>query len=173
MSSTAVPSARRRYLIAAGMIVLAVALGALFGVITARAIAGYEITPLDGTSDVAVTVADRDLAIWVSPASAGVSCESTDTTTSRPSFSTTNASMTVSDETYSWKRVGVVKGDSGSTHTLTCDVAGDAVLGSADNPRVVRYVVLGVALGGTALVLMLSAFVLALVTALRRPQPRG
>lgn len=164
MSTPAEPNARRRYLVAAGLVVVAVALGSIFGVVVARALSGYDITPFAVDQDTSVTVGDRDLAIWASPASSAVTCTS-------DSFSEGTASMTVTLGSRSWKRIGLVKGDPGSSHTVSCTGAegGDQV-GYADNPRVLRYVVLGAALGGTAVLLVLVAFVLALVTALRRPR---
>jgi len=169
MTTAAVPGKGRRYAIAAAMVVVAVALGAVFGVIAARAIAGYEITPLTG-DEASVTVGDRKLAVWASPGGSAASCTAIEDETSRDSFSGVGStSMTISDERYSWERVGVVDGEPGSTHTLTCTTDVDTVIGYADNPRVLRYVVLGIGLGGTAVLLMLAAFVLALVTAVRRP----
>lgn len=77
--------------------------------------------------------------------------------------------MTIADRNHSWERLGLLDGEPGSTHTLTCTTADEVQIGYADNPRVLRYVVLGLVLGGAAALLMLSAFVLALVTALRKP----
>lgn len=157
---------RRGYLVAAGMVVLAVALGAVFGIVVARAIAGYDITRLADGSESSVTVGDHAVAVWVTPTDATTSCEAVEDGTSRESFSRTGKGLSVTDGGRTWRRVGIVSGDPGSTHTLSC--SGDATaIGYADNPRPVRYVVLGVLLGGTAALLMLSAFVLALVTALR------
>jgi len=170
MSTAAVPDKRRRYVIAGAMVVLAIAVGAVFGVILARAISGYDITPLDG-DETSVTVGDRKLAIWVSPEGADVSCSAVEDGTSRESFSasSSNTSMTIADRNHSWERLGLLDGEPGSTHTLTCTTADEVQIGYADNPRVLRYVVLGLVLGGAAALLMLSAFVLALVTALRKP----
>lgn len=164
-------TAKRRYAVAAGLVVLAVALGAVFGLVVSRALAGYDIEPVADPTRSTVTVGDRPLAIWVSPAtaSASTSCDAEAVDGGRDSFSTGRASMTIDGRTRSWERVGVVSGAPGSRHTLTCTAeSDDLVVGTADNPRVTRYVVLGVAVAGIALVLVVAAGTLALVTALRR-----
>ncbi len=156
------------------MVVLAVALGAVFGFVVSRALAGYDIDPVADPARSTVTVGDRPLAIWVSPASTSTSCTSEEVDTGRDSFSSGRASMTITDRARSWERVGVVSGDPGSRHTLTCTTGSDVVVGQADNPRLTRYIVLGIAIGVIALVLVIGAGTLALVTALRRkPEQRA
>jgi hypothetical protein len=150
------------------MVVLAVALGAVFGFVVSRALAGYDISPVADPERSTVTVGDRPLAIWVSPASATTSCGSDEVDSGRDSFSPGRASMTVTDRGRSWERVGLVSGDPGSRHTLTCSAGTDLVIGQADNPRLTRYVVLGIATAGVAVLLVIGAGTLALVTALRR-----
>lgn len=162
-------AAGRRYSIAAGMVVVAVALGAVFGVLVARAVAGYDITTVRAGESADVTVGDRTIAVWASPSDATTYCSATDTETGRDSFSQQLASsMTLTIGSRTWGRVGVIDGAPGSTHTLSCSGGGEPEIGYADNPRVLHYVVLGSALGGTALLLVISAFVLALVTAVRQ-----
>lgn len=169
--------ARRRYVISGVLVVIAVALGATFGVIVTRAIAGYDIAPLSdptGASGSSVTVGERSLAIWVSPDLGTATCGSVDDATGRDSFSSgSSVSMSFTKGSRSWVRVGTVQGRPGSTHTVTCEVEPGVVVGQADTPRVARYLVLGAALGGTALLLVLAAFTLALVTALRRRAAPG
>lgn len=168
-------AAGRRYAVAAGMVVVAVALGAVFGVVIARAIAGYDITPVRSGETFTVPIGDRKIAVWASPADTTAYCGSADSDTDSGTFTEQLASsMTVTTGDRSWGRIGVVDGQPGSTVTLTCSGDDAAVIGYADNPRVLRYVVIGGALGGTALLLVISAFVLALVTALRKKpaQPR-
>ncbi|MBD8605233.1 hypothetical protein IFT73_00080 [Aeromicrobium sp. CFBP 8757] len=161
-------TAKRRYAVAAGLVVLAVALGAVFGLVVSRALAGYDIEPVADPTRSTVTVGDRPLAVWVSPATASTSCDAEEVDGGRDSFSTGRASMTINGRTRSWERVGVVSGAAGSRHTLTCTGGSDLVIGTADNPRLTRYVVLGIAVAGIALVLVVAAGTLALVTALRR-----
>jgi hypothetical protein len=159
---------QRRYVLAGGLVVVAVALGAIFGLVVSRAIAGYDITPVADPTSATVTVGDRPLAVWVRPSTATTSCTSRQVGSERESFSLGRASVSVSTGGGSWKRVGVVEGRSGSKHRLSCTAESRLAIGTADNPRLTRYVVLGVALGGTAVLLVLTAFTLALVTALRR-----
>lgn len=159
---------QRRYVLAGGLVVVAVALGAIFGVVVTRAIAGYDITPVADATGSTVTVGDRPLAVWVQPSTATTSCTARQVGSERESFSRGRASLSISTGGSSWKRVGVVEGRPGSQHRLACAAESDLVIGTADNPRLTRYVVLGVALAGTAVLLVLTAFTLALVTALRR-----
>ncbi|MCL3819868.1 hypothetical protein [Aeromicrobium wangtongii] len=170
MSAAAGP--RRPYAVAAGLVVVAVALGALFGVIVARAISGYDITRLPDPSGSTVTVGDRSVAVWVSPRDAAVSCDATADGTSRKTLTSTGRGLSLSDGGRTWRRVGVLSGEPGTTFTVSCSGDDLSGVGYADNPRPVRYIVLGVLLAGTAALLMLSAFVLALVTALRRRPDR-
>lgn len=161
-------SSRRRYVVAAVLVVLAVAIGAVFGVVVARAISGYDITPVRAGDQATVTVGERKLAVWVSPENPTVSCRAVETGTQRESFATTSSTtMTITDGGRTWSRLGLIDGEPGSTHALTCTDVGGVIVGTADNPRVLRYLVIGGALGATALLLMISAFVLALLTALR------
>lgn len=151
------------------MVVVAVALGSVFGVVVARAIAGYDITPVPDGQGATVTIDDRKVAVWVSPDVGTSYCTATDTETGRDSFSRSlTTSMSLTDGGRTWARVGIVDGAPGSTHSLSCTTESGVLVGTADNPRVVRYLVLGGALGGTALLLVVGAFVLALVTAVRR-----
>lgn len=161
-------TARRRYVVAGAMVVLAVALGAVFGLIATRAIAGYEITPVDDPTGSTVTVGDRPLAVWVSPQTATTYCsiEGGDLT------SDPQPSITLTDGSRTWKRVAIVRADPGSQQRLTCTAESDLEIGTADTPRLTRYVVLGVTLGGTAVLLVLAAFTIALVTAVRRRSVR-
>ena len=164
---------QRRYVLAGGLVVVAVALGALFGVVVTRAIAGYEIKTVSGPTGSTVTVGDRPLAIWVQPSTATTYCTARQVGSNRESFSRGLASLSISMGDRSWKRVGVVEGRPDSRHRLSCSAESNLVIGTADNPRLTRYVVLGVALGGTAVLLVLTAFTLALVTALRRKPSAG
>jgi hypothetical protein len=168
-----VSTAQRRYVLAGGLVVVAVALGAIFGVVVTRAIAGYDIDRVSDPADATVTVGDRPLAVWVQPSTATTSCTSRQVGSERESFSSGRASMSMSSGGTSWKRVGVVEGRPGSKHNLSCTGGSGLVIGTADNPRLTRYIVLGVALGGTAVLLVLTAFTLALVTALRRKPTAG
>ncbi|KQX74961.1 MULTISPECIES: hypothetical protein [Aeromicrobium] len=161
-------TAKRRYAVAAGLVVLAVALGAVFGLVVSRALAGYDIEPVADPTRSTVTVGDRPLAIWASPSSNSVYCSTEEAGSGRDSFSATLGAVSITDGRRSWERVGVVSGAPGSRHTLTCTTASDLVIGTADNPRLTRYVVLGIAVAGIALVLVVAAGTLALVTALRR-----
>lgn len=158
-------TARRRYVVAAGMVVLAVGLGAVFGLIATRAIAGYEITPVDDPTGSTVAVGDRPLAVWVSPQTATTYCSTDD---DGALGSEPQPSITLTDGSRTWKRVAIVRGEPGSQQRLSCTAESDLVIGTADTPRLTRYVVLGVALGGTAVLLVLAAFTIALVTAVRR-----
>jgi hypothetical protein len=168
-----VSTAQRRYVLAGGLVVVAVALGAIFGVVVTRAIAGYDIDRVSDPTSATVTVGDRPLAVWVQPSTATTYCTSRQVGSGQESFSSGRASMSMSAGNSSWKRVGVVEGRPGSTHRLSCSAESDLVIGTADNPRLTRYIVLGVALGGTAVLLVLTAFTLALVTALRRKPTAG
>ncbi len=159
----------RRYGIAAAMVVVAIALGAVFGVIVARAIAGYDITPVRPGESFSVPIGDHKVAVWASPPDAATYCGTPDTGAGRGTFTQPlTSSMTVTTGDRSWGQVGVIDGQPGSTVTLACSGEGAPVIGYADNPRVLRYVLIGGALGGTALLLVVSAFVLALVTAVRQ-----
>lgn len=164
---------QRRYVLAGGFVVVAVALGAIFGVVVTRAIAGYDITPVPAPTSSTVTVGDRPLAVWVQPSTATTYCTARQVGSGRESFSRGRASLSISTGGSSWKRVGVVEGRPGSQHRLSCSTETSLLIGTADNPRLTRYVVLGVVLGGTAVLLVLTAFTLALVTALRRKPSAG
>jgi hypothetical protein len=168
-----VTTSARRYTVAAALVVVAVALGATFGVVMARAVAGYDIAPVADPARSVVTVGDRPLAVWVSPQTATTYCSASDVDRGGDTMNSgLNGSMTVTVGSRSWKRVGVIEGKPGSRHELTCSADTDLAIGTADNPRVARYIVLGLALGGTAVLLVLIAFTLALVTALRRTPGR-
>ena len=168
-------TANRRYGIAAVMVVLAVALGAVFGLVAVRAVAGYDITPFDAGTRTTVTVADRPVAIWASPESAAGTCAATDIDTGRQSdLGSPSGSVTLTTGSRTWSRIAVVQGEPGSTHLVECSASDERlVYGYAENPRISRYVLLGVAMVGAAALLVLGAFVLALVTALRSRTPRA
>lgn len=165
---TARPDTRRRYVIAGALVVVSVALGAVFGVVVARALAGYEIEPVTDLAGSSVTLGDRPLAVWASPEGVDANCTATDVEGNDALATGLSTSMSITDGGRSWTRIGVVDGASGSTVTLSCEGYADLTIGVADNPRLLRYVVLGVALVGTAGLLVIIAFVLALVTAMRR-----
>jgi hypothetical protein len=164
-----VTTPQRRYVLAGGLVVVAVALGAIFGIVVMRAIAGYDITRVSDPTGATVTVGDRPLAVWAHPSTATTYCTSRQIGSGRESFSSPRASLSLTEGGRSWTRVGVVDGRAGSKHRLSCTAESKLTIGTADNPQLTRYVVLGVALAGTAVLLVLTAFTLALVTALRRP----
>jgi hypothetical protein len=158
-----------RYGVAAGLVVLAVALGAVYGVVVARALSGYDIEPVAGpAASTVLTVGDRPQAVWVSPATADTSCSAREVGTGRDSYSRGRASLTITQGDAVWERVGIVSGRPGSTHELSCTSDRDVTVGQADNPRLTRYVVLGVTAGVVAVLLVVAGGTLALVTALRR-----
>ncbi len=168
-------TASRRYGIAGVMVVVAVALGAAFGVIAVRAVAGYDIAPFDAGTRTTVTLADRPVAIWASPAAEAGTCTATDVDSGRQSITgSPSGSVTLTTGSRTWSRIAVVQGEPGSTHLVECSASDERfVYGYAENPRISRYVVLGVAMVGAAALLVLGAFVLALVTALRSRSPRA
>ncbi|KAA1372939.1 hypothetical protein [Aeromicrobium fastidiosum] len=121
-----------------------------------------------------MTVGDRALAIWVSPSTATTYCGAEEVGTGRDSFSTSiSTSMSVTDGGRTWERVGLVKGAAGSKHQLSCSTGTPLTIGQADNPRLARYVLLGVTIGVVGLLLVVVAGALALTTALRRKPAAG
>ena len=167
-------SPTRRYLVAGGMVVLAVALGAVFGLVVARALAGYTITPVADPESFNVTGGDRARARWVSPATATTYCSAKEVGTGRDSFGTGGSTtMTVTDGGRTWERVGLVRGAPGSKHQISCSAETPLTIGQADSPRLARYVVLGIAIGIVDLLLIVVAGALALTTALRRKPAAG
>ncbi|QGG40483.1 hypothetical protein [Aeromicrobium yanjiei] len=171
--STAPPVARRpssrRYVVAGLLAAVALVAGTVVAVIIGRALVGYDITPFTDGSTTTVTVGDRGEAIWSSPERVVVRCASVDDATGEASMSGGTASMTTTRSGRTWTRVGIVEGEPGSRHTVRCAAGGgDALFGHAPNPRIARYVTIGVVGGGVAGLLAVAAFVLALVTAIQR-----
>ena len=148
------------------------ALGALIAIAIFRALAGYEITPFAADEKTTVTVDDRPVALWVAPQDSRASCTAFDDSTERDSFAQGSAEITLTDGGETWRRVGLVRGAPGSTHTVECLTAnGSYQLGYADNPRIARWVVIGVVGGLGALLLVSVGTVLIVVGALRRRRP--
>ncbi|AWB93226.1 hypothetical protein [Aeromicrobium chenweiae] len=173
MSTAPAPARRpsaRRYVLAGVLAAVALVIATVVAVVIGRALGGYDIAPLPAGAPATVTVGERGEAIWVSPQEATGTCTSTDVETGASSiWNGTASSMTTTDHGRTWSRVGIVRGEPGSRHTVTCTGSSAAdVFGHAANPRVARYVTIGVVGGGTAGVLGLAGFVLALVTAIQR-----
>lgn len=161
---------KRGYVIGAVLAVLGLVIAAIVVAVIGRALAGYEITPFDVRTPTTITVGDRGEAIWMSPDQATGSCTSVGEQTGEDSLTSGTASeVTTTDAGRTWTRVGIVEGEPGSRHVVTCDGAvGAERFGHAANPRIGHYLVIGIAGGGAAGLLGLAAFVLVLVTAIRR-----
>ncbi|MCW2769969.1 MAG: hypothetical protein JWR27_1402 [Aeromicrobium sp.] len=165
----------RGYVVAGVLTALAVLVAISVSVVIARAVAGYDITPIPAGQDVSILVEDRGVALWVAPELSSGTCTSTLEGTETSTMSTGSADrITVTDGGLTWVRVGIVKGTPGSHHTVLCSGEGDVqAFGFAPNPRIGRYVVMGLAAGGIVGLLLLTAFIIALVTGLRRSRRRG
>lgn len=165
----------RGYAIAGALTALAVLVAIVVAVIIGRAVAGYDITPIPAGQDVTITIEDRDIALWVAPEMSSGTCSSTLEGTQTSTLASGTADrITVTDGGLTWVRVGIVKGVPGSSHTVLCSDVGDVqAFGFAPNPRIGRYVVLGLVAGGIAGLLLLAAFIVALVTGLRRRRRPG
>lgn len=163
----------RGFVVAGVLTVAAVLVVAVMAVVVSRAVAGYTISAIPPGQDTVVTLGDRDTALWIAPEGALGSCTATLEGTDTPTLSTGGADLTVTDGGITWSRVGVVRGDPGSRHTVLCSGdAGVQAFGTAPNPRIVRYVVMGVAAAVVAGLLLVTGFVVALVTALRGRRAR-
>jgi len=177
MAIPAAPTAPTRpgrgwYVVATVLAVIAAALVVFLAVWIGRAVAGYSVTPFEQQDSTTVTVGSRGVAIWVSPQDAPTSCSATDLDTQRPSLHGSSSTVTVTDGGRTWSRVGIVKGEPGSTHLVRCNPTGE--FGYADNPRIGRYVLYGVVGGVLAALSGIAAFVIVLVVAIKRnrkPRP--
>jgi hypothetical protein len=156
------------YAVAAVLAALAVAIGAVLAVWIIRALVGYEVTTFRAGEPVTIVLQDRGEAIWVSPENDVATCHTTDG--DQGSFGPGTADrMTITDGGYNWSRVGILKGEPGSEHTLVCGDGGTAqVFGHAPNPRIGRYVTYGVAGGLVAGLAIIAAFVIVPVVAVKR-----
>jgi hypothetical protein len=135
--------------------VIAIALGATVATIIVRAIVGYSITPFAFNDSVQVTVHDRSVALWMTPESSGANCIAINNETQQQAAHRGSADrVTVTDDGHSWLRLGLISGPPGSTYTVSCSSYGRApdpkLVGYADNPRISRYVWIGVVGGGIA-----------------------
>ncbi len=160
---------RSWYVVAAVMAAVGIAILVVLAIWIGRAVAGFSVTPFEQGDTATVTVGDRGVAIWVSPQAAAASCVSTDVEDGRPSLGQGSAStVTVTDHGRTWRRVGIVKGQPGSKHLVECDVTSNEEFGYADNPRIGRYVTFGVAGGVAATLMLVGAFVIVPVVAVKR-----
>lgn len=162
------------YVVAAVLAAIAVAILVVLGVWIGRALVGYDVTTFEAGEPVTIVLQDRGEAIWVSPESDAADCHTTDD--QQGSFGPGSADrMTITDGGYNWGRVGILKGEPGSEHTLVCGQQGTAQLfGHAPNPRISRYVAIGVTGGAMAGLAAIAAFVIVLVVAIKRnrkPRP--
>jgi hypothetical protein len=166
-------SGNRGFVVAGALTVAAVLVAAVMAVIVARAIAGYTISVIPTGQDTVVTLGDRDTALWIAPDGALGSCTATLEGTETSTLSTGGADLMVTDGGITWSRVGVVHGDPGTRHTVLCSGGADVqAFGTAPNPHIARYVVMGGLAAVLAGLLLVTAFVIALVTALRRSRAR-
>lgn len=155
------------YAVAAVLAALAAAILVVLAIWIGRAVAGYSITPFE--TNTTVTVGDRGVAIWVSPQNRLTPCLSYNLDTAQQSISDGTASkVTVTDGGHTWRRVGIVEGPPGSKHAVTCGDGGTEQFGYADNPRIGRYVVGGVAGGLVAGLAAIGAFVIVPIVAVKR-----
>jgi hypothetical protein len=164
---------RTGFSIAAVLLAVAVAVGAVVAIVIVRAMVGYSITPFGLDERRTVTVHDRAVALWMTPESAGANCLAINTETQQQSAHRGTAdTVTITDGGHTWVRLGVIDGPPGSTYTVTCSPYGTAappeLVGYAPNPRIAHYVVLGVIGGAIAGLAALSSFALIVVTAVRR-----
>jgi hypothetical protein len=160
------------YAVAAALVTIAVVVAGAFIVVLVRAAAGYTVVPFPADQPTTIELGERDVALWVSPTDAEARCTATDRVTGADSFSPGSGSMSFSTNGRTWQRVGIVQGAPGSTHTVVCGNAMVSQFGEAPNPRVGRYVVMGAVAGGLAALLVLAAFIIALVVAIRRSRAR-
>jgi hypothetical protein len=180
MSSPPVPArlpGRTGFGIAAVLAVVAIAVGATVAVIIVKAMVGYSITPFDFNGQTTVTVHDRAVAIWMTPESAGANCLAINTATQKQSARRGSAdTVTITDGGHNWTRLGIIEGPTGSTYTVSCTGFGDApppeLVGYADNPRIARYVTLGIVGGGLAGLCAFGSVAMIIVTVVRRSNAR-
>jgi len=168
---------RTGFTVAAVLAALSIAIGAIVAVLIVRAMIGYSITPFAPDDQITVTVHDRSVALWMTPETAGANCTAINDATQQPSAHSGSAdTMTITDGGHTWTRLGVVEGPPGSTHSVTCTGYGTAplpqLLGYAPNPRIARYVTLGVVGGSIAGLSALASVALIIVTAVRRSNAR-
>jgi hypothetical protein len=172
MTTPATPAkrpARGWYVVAAALAVVAAAILVVLAVWIGRAVAGYSVTPFEQGGTTTVTVGERGVAIWISPQNATTHCVSNDVDTQESSLNFASATkVTMTDGGHTWKRAGIVKGEPGSKHLVECDASGGQEFGYADNPRISRYLTYGVVGGVLAGLAAIGAFVIALVTGIKR-----
>lgn len=159
------PSSRGGYKLAAILGALTVAIVTIMGTIIFRAMIGYSITPIAFGDEVAVTLTDRSVALWATPTTAGATCDAVDTDTGVSSLHRSESvTMTVSDRGNTWTRIGMVVGQSGSTHTVTCSGSGEEQVGFAPNPQIANYFKIWLVGGGIALASAVASIVLLIRT---------
>lgn len=159
---------RKWYAVAAVLATVAVTIGIVLAVWITRAVMGYDIVTFEAGQEQTVELGDQGEAIWMAPNGAAADCSSQDEQ-GQPSLGGGSATMTISDGSHDWIRVGIVKGEPGSRHTVTCE--GDAtsqIFGHAPNPQITKYVIFGVSGGLVAGLSGLAAFVIVLVVAIKR-----
>ncbi len=162
MTASRGPS-RAWYLLALGLLLLALVVVVLGVVRLVSNIASCEITSVPPASQ--VTIDERPVAVWSTAAPGGERCTATDETGSS-STRGLMGSTTLTFGNTTWHKVTIIEGPPGSTHTLSC--TGQGTVGISDDPKVwsgAREIILAVAIAGT---LVVAAFVIALVVFLKR-----
>lgn len=154
------------YAIAAALAAVAVVIGTVLAIWVMRALVGYDVTPFREGEPVTIVLHDRSEAIWVTPELLAATCHTIDGQQDAFEPGSTDQMM-ISDRDFKWVRVGIVKGAPGSEHTLVCEGQGQ-VFGHAPNPRMGRYVAVGVTGGVIAGMFGIAAFAIVLVVAIKR-----
>ena len=159
---------RTWYAVAALLATVAVTIGVVLAVWITRAVIGYDIVTFEAGQEQTVELGDRGEAIWIAPDGAVADCSSRDEQ-GQPSFGAGTATVTMTEGSHNWSRVGIVSGAPGSRHTVTCEGDfGAQVFGHAPNPQIAKYVIFGVSGGLIAGLSALAAFVIVLVVAIKR-----
>ena len=162
MTASRGPS-RAWYLLAVGLLLVALVVTVLGIVRLVSNIAGFEIRPVPPTSQ--VTIDERPVAVWSSVPQGLERCTATDEA-GNSSTRGLMGSTTLTLGSTTWHKVTIIEGPPGSTHTLSC--VGQGTVGISDDPQVwsgAREIILAVVVAGAAVV---AAFVIALVVFLKR-----